>query len=268
MRVEYVPLSAWQLVIAASLILICGAISVVLRLGLERRLLIASVRTVVQLLLIGMVLKWIFVHDAWYFILSMLMVMTLIAGVAAVRRTGRRYRGMVLDSIISMWTSSWLMGAVALYGIVQVKHWYSPPPQYAIPLLGMILGNTLNGIALGLDRLGEELATKRDQVETLLALGATRWEASRAAIQQAVRTGMIPTINSMMIVGLVSLPGMMTGQLLAGMDPFDAVKYQIVIMFLLAAGTALGTFSIVLLGYRRLFTLEHQFLPHRLVKRP
>jgi putative ABC transport system permease protein len=267
MHVDYIPLSAWQLVIAASLILVCGAVSLALRLGLERRLLLAAVRTVVQLLLIGVVLKWIFAHHAWYFIVAMLSVMTLIAGVAAVRRTGRRYRGMVLDSIISMWASSWLMGTVALYGIVQVEHWYAPPPQYAIPLLGMILGNTLNGIALGLDRLGEELATKRDQVDTLLALGATRWEASRAAIQQAVRTGMIPTINMMMVVGLVSLPGMMTGQLLAGMDPMDAVKYQIVILFLIAAGTTLGTFSIVLLGYRRLFTHEHQFLPTRLVKR-
>ena len=267
MHVDYIPLSAWQLAIAASLILICGAISITLRLGLEHRLFMAAVRTVVQLLLIGLVLKWIFAHDAWYLIVAMLSVMTLIAGVAAVRRTGRRYRGMVLDSIVSMWASSWLMGAVALYGIVQVDRWYSPPAQYAIPLLGMILGNTLNGIALGLDRLGEELATKRDQVDTLLALGATRWEASRDAIQQAVRTGMIPTINTMMVVGLVSLPGMMTGQLLAGMDPMDAVKYQIVIMFLIAAGTTLGTFSIVLLGYRRLFTLEHQFLPGRLVKR-
>ena len=102
----------------------------------------------------------------------------------------------------------------------------------------MILGNTLNGISLGLDRLGEQLASKRDQVETLLALGATRWEAARAFIQQAVRTGMIPMINSMMIVGLVSLPGMMTGQLLGGTPPEQAVRYQIVIMFLLAAGTA------------------------------
>jgi len=267
MQVEYISLSAWQLIIAASLILICGAISVALQLGLERRLFIASVRTVVQLLLIGLVLKWIFANEAWYFILGLLVIMTLIAGMAAVQRIGRRYRGMMLDSVISMWASSWLMGAVALYGVVQVKHWYAPPPQYAIPLLGMILGNTLNGIALGLDRLGEELATKQAQVETLLALGATRWEAARAAIQQAVRTGMIPTINTMMIVGLVSLPGMMTGQLLAGMDPLDAVKYQIVIMFLIAAGTSLGTFSIVLLGYRRLFAPDHRFLPERLIKR-
>ena len=131
----------------------------------------------------------------------------------------------------------------------------------------MILGNTLNGVSLGLDRLGEELDAKRDQVEALLALGATRWEAARAPIQQAVRTGMIPIVNSMMVVGLVSLPGMMTGQLLAGADPIQAVMYQIVIMFLIAAGTSLGTLSVVLLSYRRLFNQDHQFLPGRIVKR-
>ena len=115
-------------------------------------------------------------------------------------------------------------------------------PQYTIPLLGMILGNTLNGISLGLGRLTEELAVRRDQVELLLSLAHTRWEAARLrAVRQAVRTGMIPTINAMMVTGIVSLPGMMTGQLLSGVDPVDAVKYQIVIMFLIASGTALGT---------------------------
>lgn len=268
--VDLPQLGPWQLGIAASLILISGLISLALQLGLERRLLVAAVRTVVQLLLIGMVLRWIFAPDrGWYVIVGLMLVMTLIAGNAAVGRTPRRYRGIFLDSIISMWASSWLILAVALFAVIQVQRgegpWYQP--QYAIPLLGMILGNTLNGISLGLDRLGEELAGKRDQVETLLALGATRWEAARAPIQQAIRTGMIPIINSMMVVGLVSLPGMMTGQLLAGADPLQAVKYQIMIMFLIAAGTSLGTFSVVLLGYRRLFTADHQFLPGRLVKR-
>ncbi|OHB69316.1 MAG: iron export ABC transporter permease subunit FetB, partial [Planctomycetes bacterium RBG_13_63_9] len=201
----------------------------------------------------------------WYVVVLLMLAMTLIAGGAAVRRTQRRYRGIWLDCMISMWASSWLVAAVALLAIVQVQPWYRP--QYAIPLLGMILGNTLNGISLGLDRLGEELTAKRDQVETLLALGATRWEAAREPIQQAIRTGMIPIINSMMVVGLVSLPGMMTGQLLAGAEPLGAVKYQIIIMFLIAAGTSLGTVSVVLLGYRRLFTPDHQFLPGKLVKR-
>ena len=140
---------------------------------------------------------------------------------------------------------------------MRVRPWYTP--QYAIPLLGMILGNTLNGVSLGLDRLGSELVGKRDQVEGLLALGATRWEAARPLVQQAVKTGLIPTINAMMVVGIVSLPGMMTGQLLAGTSPVEAVKYQIVIMFLIASGTALGTVLVVLLSFRRLFNEDHQF---------
>src|SRR5262249_2564625 len=150
------------------------------------------------------------------------------------------------------------MGSIALFVIVPVRPWYSP--QHAIPLLGMILGNTLSGISLGLDRLGGELRARRTRVETLLALGATRWEAAREPIRHAVRTGMIPILNGMMVVGIVSLPGMMTGQLLAGIAPIHAVKYQIVIMFLIASGTALGVVAAVLLTYRRLFNEHHQFL--------
>jgi len=266
MHAEYVELYPWQLGVAASLILISGAISLWMKLGLEQRLLVAAVRTVVQLLLIGWVLKWIFAPDRWsVYIVGLMLMMTLIAGVSAVGRTGRRYRGMYPDSIISMWASSWLIAAVALFAIVRVDE--RNLAQYAIPLLGMILGNTLNGISLGLDRLGEELAGRRGEVETLLALGATRWEAARGPVQQAIRTGMIPIINSMMVVGLVSLPGMMTGQLLAGVGPVQAVMYQIVIMFLIAAGTSLGTFSVVLLGYRRLFNRDHQFLPGLIVRK-
>jgi putative ABC transport system permease protein len=264
MTSEYVQLHYWQVGIAALLMLIGGIISLVLGLGLERRLLLASIRTVVQLLLIGLVLRWIFTQTRWYYMLALIVAMTLIAGTSAIRRTGRRYPRMWLDSVISMGLSSWVMAALAVTVIIHVR-W--DQPQYTIPLLGMILGNTLNGISLGVDRLGEELAGKRDQVETRLALGATRWEAARAAVQEAVRTGMTPTINAMMIVGVVSLPGMMTGQMLGGVPPVQAVMYQIVIMFLIAAGTSLGTLMIVLLAYRRLFTADHQFLSERLVKR-
>ncbi|NUQ60901.1 MAG: iron export ABC transporter permease subunit FetB [Pirellulales bacterium] len=265
MQAEYIELTYWQIGLATALILISGLISLALRLGMEQRLLVASVRTVVQLLLIGLVLRWVFEVQTWYAVVALLLAMTGIAGIAAVRRTDRRYRGIWLDSIVSMGASSWLITGMALAAIIQVRPWYQA--QYAIPLLGMILGNTLNGISLGLDRLGEELDGKRDQVETLLVLGATGWEAARGPVQQAVRTGMVPIINSMMVVGLVSLPGMMTGQLLAGVEPVQAVMYQIVIMFLIAAGTSLGTVSVVLLGYRRLFSRDHQFLVERIVKR-
>jgi putative ABC transport system permease protein len=266
-----IELSFWQLAVAVSLILISAAISAALQLGLGRRLLLAAVRTTVQLLLIGFVLQWLFAPGrAWYFVLAMMSAMTFIAGISAVQRTERRYAGIWIDSIISMWATSWLMTAVALFGVVQIQgakehpSWYNP--QYAIPLLGMILGNALSAVALSLDRVSSELVSRRDRVETLLALGATRWEAGRWAVQQAVRVGMVPTISAMMVAGVVSLPGMMTGQIIAGQDPSQAARYQIMIMFLIAAGTSLGTFSVVLLCYRRLFNSDHQFLPGRLRK--
>jgi putative ABC transport system permease protein len=263
MKQPYLVLSYYQVGLAALLILINGGISVLLRLGLERRLLVAAACTVVQLLLIGLVLEWVFRVSRWYVVLALMLAMTLIAGVAATQRARFRYPGIWLASIASVWASSWAMGSLALFVLVRVRPWYAP--QYAIPLLGMILGNTLNGISLGLDRLCGELAGRRAQVEAALTLGATRWEAAREPIQQAVRTGLIPILNSMMVVGIVSLPGMMTGQILAGASPLEAVKYQIVIMFLIASGTALGTVSAVLLSYRRLFNSSHQFL-YQLVK--
>jgi putative ABC transport system permease protein len=266
-----IELSAWQLSIAVSLILVSAAISAALHLGMGQRLLLAAVRTTTQLLLIGYVLEWLFEPGrAWYFVFAMMSSMTLIAGISSVRRNEHRYHGIWVDSIISMWATSWLMASIALFGIVQVQanpehpSWYNP--RYAIPLLGMILGNTISAVSLSLDRVANELATKCDQVETLLSLGATRWESGRWAVQQAVRVGTIPTINTMMVAGLVSLPGMMTGQMIAGQDPAQAARYQIMIMFLMAAGTALGTFSVVLLGYRRLFTADHQFRAERLWK--
>lgn len=260
--VSYLSLTYGQVALAALLILLNGGISVALRLDLERRLLVAAARTVVQLLLVGLVLQWVFALSHWYLVLALALAMALIAGVAAVRRTERRFPGIWLDSLLAMWLSSWAVTGIALAAIVPVRPWYEP--QVAIPLLGMILGNTLNGISLGLDRLGEELTGRRGEVESLLALGATRWEAARGPVAKAVRTGMVPIVNSMMVVGLVSLPGMMTGQLLAGVAPVEAVKYQVVIMFLIAAGTALGTVTVVMLGYRRLFNRRHQFLYGRL----
>ena len=264
MKLEYIPLQWWQVALAATLILINGLISILLRLRLERQLSIAAVRTVLQLLAIGYVLKYIFQWHQWYLVLLLTALMTVIAGMAAVRRPERRYPGILWDSIFSIWLSSWLIAAVALSGIVRVNPW---TPQYAIPILGMLLGNALNGISLGLDRFGEDLDGKRDLVDMLLALGATRWEAARAPIQQAVRTGMVPTINGMMIVGIVSLPGMMTGQILSGVSPVQASLYQIFIMFLIAATASLGTVGVVLLGYRRLFSPDHQFLHRKLTRK-
>jgi putative ABC transport system permease protein len=254
----YVELSALQVTAAALLIVVNAAISLALRLGLERSLLIASVRTILQLLLIGLVLQWVFQVEQVFIVIALLAIMTGIAGYTAFTRTSYAYTGMLLDTMVAVWASSWFVLAFAMVAVLQgSRSWHDP--QYAVPLLGMILGNTLNGITLGLTGVLEGFRSGRDQVETLLTLGATRWEAARETIQKALTTAMTPIINSMMVVGIVSLPGMMTGQLLSGVAPIQAVKYQIVIMFLIASATALGSVGVVLLAYRRLFNKQHQF---------
>ena len=264
MPAEYIALSYGQLALAASLMVVCGGVSLALQLGLERRLALGTLRTILQLLLLGWVLRWVFAAEQWYYAVALMVVMTVVAGMAAVRRVERRYAGLLLDSVLAIWVSAWCVTAVGAFGVVQVP--IERLAQYGIPLLGMVLHNTLTGISLGIDRLGSELAGRRDEVETLLALGATRWEAAQDAVRQAVRTGLIPTLNTMMVLGIVSIPGMMTGQLLAGIDPIQAALYQMVIMFLIAAGASLGTMGVALFGYRRLFNAEHQFLPGRLKK--
>jgi putative ABC transport system permease protein len=255
---QYINLSWAQVAWASALVVGNALLSVLIRLGLERRLVLAAVRMLIQLVLIGAVLNWVFTLRRWYAVVPLMLAMSLIGSLAAVQQTSRRYPGVWLDSIVSVFTSSWLMILVAVLLIVRVHPWYSP--QYAIPLAGMILGNTLSGISLTLDRFAEELTSHRDQIEALLALGATRKEAAREAIRNAVATGLMPTINFMVLAGIVTLPGTMTGQLLAGVDPLSAVKYQIVIMFLLVSGTVLGTLCVTLLSYRRLFNARHQFL--------
>ena len=255
---QYVELTNFQVALAAGLIVINGVVSVALRLRLEKTLVIASIRTVIQLSLVGLVLAWVFRLDRWYVVVAIASLMTLVAGFAAANRSKRTFPGIRLITTVSVWTSAWLLTGYVLFVVFRdLPKWYEP--QYAIPLLGMVLGNTLNGISVGLSTLAESLVRSRDQVETLIALGATRWEAASEPMREAVRTGMIPIVNSMMVVGLVSLPGMMTGQIISGMDPAQAVRYQIVIMFLIAGATALGTVTVVVLSVRQVFDADHRF---------
>ncbi|MCP3916007.1 MAG: iron export ABC transporter permease subunit FetB [bacterium] len=238
-----IELGTWDIALVAVLILINAAVSVALRLDLGRRLLVASTRALVQLSLLGFVLSWVFEARNPWLIVAIMVAMGLVAGVEAVRRTTRRVPRIYPASMTIMLASSM---AVTLYGLVVVigtRPWYEP--QYAIPILGMMLGNTLNGISLGLDAALEGFDRDRRQVELLLTLGATRAEASRAVVRRAVRTGMIPILNSMIAVGIIAIPGMMTGQILGGEDPAGAARYQIFILFSIAGGVALGTVGIV-----------------------
>lgn len=259
-----IELGLFDLLLATLLVALAGGVSLVLRLGLERRLALAAVRTIVQLYIIGFVLKWVFQVDTPWALLPVIAVMILVAAREAVGRAGRRYPRAMLDTFITLFLCGLLTTFVVTQVVIRVEPWYKP--QYVIPLLGMILGNGLTGISLCMDILLERFSEHQALVEMELAHGATRWEAARGVLREAVRRGMIPIINSMMVVGLVSLPGMMTGQILAGNPPMQAVQYQIVVMFMIAAATSLGCIGAALLAYRRLFNADHQLLSGRIEK--
>jgi putative ABC transport system permease protein len=124
----------------------------------------------------------------------------------------------------------------------------------------MIISNSMNAISISLDRLFSDLRKQRDEVELALCLGATYQEATGTILRETIRAGMIPSINSMMTVGLASIPGMMTGQILAGSDPVIAIKYQIIVMLMLVASTAIGSIIVVSVIRRRCFTKAHQLV--------
>ncbi len=262
---QLLDLGAWDLALSAGLILVNAAVSIALRLGMEKRLALASVRTVAQLLLIGFILERVFRISTLPALLPVVLLMLLAATHAAVTRPSRKFGGMGLLAFASMTATGLVVTVTGTGLIIGVEPWFRP--SYLIPLLGMVLGNAMNGISLSMDSFLETLAERRGRVEMELALGASRWEAARQPVSEAVRRGMIPIINSMMVVGIVSLPGMMTGQILAGASPIIAVKYQIMIMFMIAAGTAMGSMGMVLMAYRRLFNDRHQLLAERISRR-
>ncbi len=261
-----ISLSVVDLSIAAFLVLILAGLGIKLQLGVTRQLIIAAARTTIQLLLVGYILKLLFDSVHLGYMTIAVTVMLLFAGREVMARQTHPYKGWWGFGMgtVSMFLSTFTVTFLALTVIINNEPWYTP--QYAIPLLGMMLGNTMTGIALGLERLTQAAREQRKQIEAQLMLGFSGQQSITAIRRQAMRYGMIPIINSMAAAGLVSLPGMMTGQILAGSPPLEAVKYQILIMFLITAGTGFGTVVAVVLGSRRLFDDRERLRLDRLRK--
>ncbi len=253
--------------IAACLVIALALLSVRMELGLGRQIIVAGIRTTVQLLLIGLVLKALFanVHVLW--LILMAIVMLIAAGREVMRRQGRRFKGWWGFGMgtVSMFISSFSITLLALTVVIDLSPWYRP--QYAIPLLGMMLGNTMTGISISLDQLTRSSMEKKSVIEARLMLGQDSAQAIQDIRRDSIRSGLIPIINAMTVAGIVSLPGTMTGQILAGAPPFEAVKYQILIMFLIASGTGFGTMCAVWLGSRRLFDERQRLRLDRLRKK-
>ncbi|MEN8258291.1 MAG: iron export ABC transporter permease subunit FetB [Thermodesulfobacteriota bacterium] len=260
-----ITLSGLDLTLAAFLIFLLGVLSLFLRLGQTRQLFTASVRCTVQLLIMGLILKLLFAAANPAAIIIMAFVMLLSAGQAVTSRIHRPLAGRwwsYFFGVSAMFLSSFTVTLFALLIIIDIKPWYTP--QYAIPLLGMLLGNTMTGVALSMDTLTTTVFQHKNIIEGRLMLGEKWRDAARDQITGAIRTGLTPIINSMATTGIVALPGMMTGQILAGSPPMVAVTYQILIMFLIAAGTGFGVILAVQITARHLFDHRHRLRLDRL----
>ncbi|MEM9818537.1 MAG: iron export ABC transporter permease subunit FetB [Cyanobacteria bacterium P01_D01_bin.6] len=245
-----IELGLWQIAFALVFMVAAIALARWQRLGLELTLLNATARTVLQLLAVGYVLAIVFAWQNPYSVIAVLLVMLAIATVVARNRIDRRLSRLLPILAGSLLTALFLTMVYTMSAIIRPEVWYEP--RYLIPLAGIVLGNAMTAATIAGDRLVTTLKRNPVVIETHLSLGASPQQAIAVYRREAIKAGLIPTINAMMVVGIVKLPGVITGQLLSGADPLNAALYQMLIMFMLAFSDLLASI-LVTAGIRRLF---------------
>jgi len=251
-----IDLSLVDLVLVYGLVLLAIGLARLRGVGQEREMLWASLRMVAQLLAVGYVLHLVFaLRNPGTVLLILLIMGGFSIQVVASRvkdRMPRFYRVVGISLLFGCGGATFFFCTL----IIGLTPWYDP--RYLIPLAGMIIGNSMTGASLAAERLASEMKERRDEIETALCLGATSSLASRDIVRSSFRAAMIPSINAMSAMGLVFLPGMMTGQILSGTEPVLAVKYQIAIMCVITGSVAATSFLILAQGCRAYFTSAHQ----------
>lgn len=247
-----IHLGAWDLLAASLLILLDAALSLALRLGLHRQILVAALRMVVQLVIVGMVLRAVFASSSAGATAAVILFMVGAAAREVATRPRQRLKRHMNYQISAavVACAGFATVLLALTTAVRPDPWYAP--RYAIPLMGIVLGSVLNAASLALDGVLDGVVRERGRIEARLALGTPFREAIGPLVRSAIRRGMLPVANQMSAAGIITLPGIMTGQLLAGMEPVEAVKYQILLMFLLAGASGLASVGAALLAVRAL----------------
>lgn len=245
------PLSlhAGDIALASLLLVVDAALSIALRLRFHRALIVASVRMAVQLVAVGYLLRYVFAEHSPWLTAVLVLAMSLVAVREVAVRPVRRLRGgNVVVALPHVLGVVLITTCFALLTAIRPQPWYDP--RYAIPLVGILLGSILNAASIALAGVLDNVRHQRDAIEAQLMLGATFRSASAPLLRRSIRAAMVPVINQMAAAGVITLPGTMTGQLLAGADPVDAVKYQILLLILLtgasclaAVGTAYGAMA-------------------------
>jgi putative ABC transport system permease protein len=240
--------------VAASLALIAVAIAVSFwrRAGLEQDIGVAVLRSFVQLTAVGYVIQAIFDTD------SLWLVVALLAGMVGFGTWTAYGRAKGVPGATVPIASALAVAAAVTLGLVLVLGVFEPTPRYLVPVGGMVIGNSMTAVAVALNRLADEMHDGRRQVEAMLALGATSTQASRSIVTRSLRSGMIPLIDSTKTTGIVFFPGTMVGMLVAGAEPVDAVRLQVVLLWVLLGAVALAGLISVSMGYRGFFTDAQQ----------
>ena len=255
---DFIELDSTDLILALGMSGIAIALSLWQKLNLEKQLVFSTVRALLQLIVIGYILDLIFAIDNWLAVLGILGVMITIAAVVTRNRIDKKIKRLLPSVFLSLLASSAFTLGYIIFLIVQPSKWYEP--QYIIPLAGMLFGNAMNGASLAGDRLVSAIKQNRLEIETHLCLGATPKQAIVAYQKEAIRTGLIPILNNMMIVGLVSLPGMFTGQVLGGANPRDAASYQILILLAIVLTNLVATVLVTEAVYKYFFNHNAQLI--------
>jgi putative ABC transport system permease protein len=247
-----ITLSPTDLALAALLVVFDAGASLIMRLGLHRQLAWAATRMVVQLIAVGFILRFVFKLNNPLATLVIVALMGVIAAREIAARPARKFTGLagLTLSGATVALATLVTAILALTTAIRPHPWYDP--RYAISLTGIILGSVLNAGSLTLDGIVGGVWRERSAIEAQLGLGVAFRAATRPLEREAIRRGLLPIINQMSAAGLITLPGIMTGQIIAGMDPMEAVKYQILLMFLLAGASGLAALTIAELALRRL----------------
>ncbi|KAL1917020.1 uncharacterized protein VTP21DRAFT_5218 [Calcarisporiella thermophila] len=258
-----VNLTWWNVGFASLFILVNVAVSLYFQLHLEKMLLVAAIRCVLQLTMMGLILENVFSTENPLIVLLMAVVLVFLGACEVVfNKTKRRFVGMFPIVILSMGFSGL---AIAILG-TRFAMGQQPifQPTSFIPIVGLLLGPSITGLSLALDLSLTQLTDNMEKTEIYLAFGASRWEAGRMVVMESLRYALLPTVNQLSIIGLVAIPGMMTGQIMSGAPPIMAARYQQIIMFMVSATTSLGTLLTVFCCILTVIDPNHRLRPDRI----
>ncbi len=247
-----IHVALWQVAASLVLVAIAAAISRWQEADLERDIVIATVRSIIQLTLIGYAIKLIFDVDSIWLVLALLAVMVLFGALTA-RSRAKGVPNAFWPLLISL-----AIAAATTLGLVVALGIFEPTPRYLVPVGGMVIGNSMTASAVALNRLGDEVADSRARIEATLALGATAREAALPIVRRSLRSGMITLVDSTKTTGLIFFPGTMVGMLLAGANPTDAVRLQLILLYSLLGSVAIAGLLATSLAYRNFFTPAQQ----------